>query len=143
MPVYLGTLFGKQLNKQQKSCVAEVDAADRARRLKYASMGVTVGVSVIAFVYTWWAMGKVRRDLREDADDNKKRVRAARDRERAVQHAQDVEASSEKMARTRMAQSDSETESESDDARRSAHEPRRTEKRRSRTRPAKRRRSGS
>ena len=80
-------------------------------------MGVTVAVSVIALAITWWRMGKARKQLKPEADDNKRRVRAAQALEGHAQHLKDVEAAGEKIAETQRAQSDSETESEDDERR--------------------------
>ena len=77
-------------------------------------MGVTVAVSVIALAITWWRMGKARKQLKPEADDNKRRVRAAQALEGHAQHLKDVEAAGEKIAQTQRAQSDSETETESE-----------------------------
>ena len=77
-------------------------------------MGVTVAVSVIALAITWWRMGKARKQLKPEADDNKRRVRAAQALEGHAQHLKDVEAAGEKMAQTQRAQSDTETETESE-----------------------------
>ena len=77
-------------------------------------MGVTVAVSVIALAITWWRMGKARKQLKPEADDNKRRVRAAQALEVHAQHVKDVEAASEKIAQTQRAQSNSETETESE-----------------------------